>query len=543
MSENQELIIEVQKDSKIDTSSVLIFKGVKTIPVYILCQNSIVKYPQINLKRLINNQYSNEEINLIKNSPLKFDFNSYYIKQLHINKKDIYIVNDKFLLNRGFNISNIASNINYYLHNGKIILWFINEPSVLSIENNKKEYLSINQKVSTKNNNIDNFYLFFSLCWEVKLFISSLNNLKKQFLDLSNINNIDLYLSQNQLDFQPVYLIETDILKYVLNSFYYSYFTQFQNFDETLKKDIIKRSIILPDFSILQSKVQIVSQDKINDNIKYSFVNEKFCKNMGLASGKYIYFKGLVFINQKNVYLYYNNPKNLLKILNYNNNSFKISKIKNDVNNINNFSINNNIQETKINVNNKTNYVYNINNANNPNNANNNYENIMKVLNEERRKNNNLIEDNYELKEKLKIEKENNVKLQDEIVKLKKTISQQKGLTKTEKLQQIVDSQQKEINNLQQKLNNNISSLIPGPKDYVINIKSIDNKVNYRINCKNIDIFVKIEGILYNEFPYLKDYNTYFMNREKIVKRFKTLDENKIKNEDYVLLCFFKENM
>lgn len=543
MSENQELIIEVQKDSKIDTSSVLIFKGVKTIPVYILCQNSIVKYPQINLKRLINNQYSNEEINLIKNSPLKFDFNSYYIKQLHINKKDIYIVNDKFLLNRGFNISNIASNINYYLHNGKIILWFINEPSVLSIENNKKEYLSISQEVSTKNNNIDNFYLFFSLCWEVKLFISSLNNLKKQFLDLSNINNIDLYLSQNQLDFQPVYLIETDILKYVLNSFYYSYFTQFQNFDETLKKDIIKRSIILPDFSILQSKVQIVSQDKINDNIKYSFVNEKFCKNMGLASGKYIYFKGLVFINQKNVYLYYNNPKNLLKILNYNNNSFKISKIKNDVNNINNFSINNNIQETKINVNNKTNYVYNINNANNPNNANNNYENIMKVLNEERRKNNNLIEDNYELKEKLKIEKENNVKLQDEIVKLKKTISQQKGLTKTEKLQQIVDSQQKEINNLQQKLNNNISSLIPGPKDYVINIKSIDNKVNYRINCKNIDIFVKIEGILYNEFPYLKDYNTYFMNREKIVKRFKTLDENKIKNEDYVLLCFFKENM
>ena len=67
--------------------------------------------------------------------------------------------------------------------------------------------------------------------------------------------------------------------------------------------------------------------------------------------------------------------------------------------------------------------------------------------------------------------------------------------------------------------------------------------MNYRINCKNIDIFVKIEGILYNEFPYLKDYNTYFMNREKIVKRFKTVDENKIKNEDYVLLCFFKENM
>ena len=358
MSENQELIIEVQKDSKIDISSVLIFKGVKTIPVYILCQNSIVKYPQINLKRFINNEYSNEEINLIKKSPLKFDFNSYYIKQLHIDKKDIYIVNDKFLLNRGFNISNITSNINYYLHNGKIILWFINEPSVLSIENNKKKYLSISQTVSTKNNKIDNFYSFFLLCWDVKLFISSLNNLinlKNQFLDLSNINNIELYLSQNQLDFQPVYLIETDNLKYVLNSFYYSYFTQFQNFDETLKKDIIKRSIRLPDFSILQSKVQIVSQDKINDNIKYSFVNEKFCKNMELASGKYIYFKGLVFINQENVYLYYNNPKNLLIILNYNNNSFNISKNKNGVNNINNI--------------------------NNANNANNNYENIMKELN------------------------------------------------------------------------------------------------------------------------------------------------------------------
>ena len=67
--------------------------------------------------------------------------------------------------------------------------------------------------------------------------------------------------------------------------------------------------------------------------------------------------------------------------------------------------------------------------------------------------------------------------------------------------------------------------------------------MNYPISCKNTDIFVEIEGKLYNIFPELKDCNTYFMIRSKIVKRFKTLDENKIKNGDCVFLCYFNDNI
>ena len=59
---------------------------------------------------------------------------------------------------------------------------------------------------------------------------------------------------------------------------------------------------------------------------------------------------------------------------------------------------------------------------------------------------------------------------------------------------------------------------------------------NCSLVCKNTDLFVRLEERLYNDFPQFKNYETYFEKNTKIIKRFKTLDENEIKNKDVISL-------
>ena len=64
---------------------------------------------------------------------------------------------------------------------------------------------------------------------------------------------------------------------------------------------------------------------------------------------------------------------------------------------------------------------------------------------------------------------------------------------------------------------------------------------HYAVVCKNTDLFIRLEEKLYNEYPDFKNYETYFEVKTKRIKRFKTLDENKIKNGD-VINIFIVEN-
>ena len=64
---------------------------------------------------------------------------------------------------------------------------------------------------------------------------------------------------------------------------------------------------------------------------------------------------------------------------------------------------------------------------------------------------------------------------------------------------------------------------------------------HYAVVCKNTDLFVRLEEKLYNDYPQFKNYETYFEVKTKRIKRFKTLDENKIKNGD-IINVFIVEN-
>ena len=96
-----------------------------------------------------------------------------------------------------------------------------------------------------------------------------------------------------------------------------------------------------------------------------------------------------------------------------------------------------------------------------------------------------------------------------------------------------------EINNL--KLNNNKENeTIKKDELLSIQIKSIDQKVDTSFACKNSDLFVRIEEMLYDEFPEYKDLNTFFTVNGRFIKRFRSLQENEIKNKDKILLSIYE---
>ena len=74
----------------------------------------------------------------------------------------------------------------------------------------------------------------------------------------------------------------------------------------------------------------------------------------------------------------------------------------------------------------------------------------------------------------------------------------------------------------------------------IIQIKSVDQKVDMACACKKTDIFARIEEKLYNEYPEFKDLNTYYTVGGRMVKRFRNMQENNIKNNDKILLNIYE---
>lgn len=151
------------------------------------------------------------------------------------------------------------------------------------------------------------------------------------------------------------------------------------------------------------------------------------------------------------------------------------------------------------------------------------------------------------------------MELSDEKDKVKQLMNTNKSLKDIEKiLEDELNKEREKFNDLQKKFNdlkkevnknlnmhnssNGIESLNPGEKAIAINFSSINQKIsNFCLVCKNTDIFVKLEEKLYNEYPEYKDIETYFMANGNKIKRFKTLEENKINNGNNIVLHIYEE--
>ena len=191
-----------------------------------------------------------------------------------------------------------------------------------NINNNKN--LNINNVLESNNNKLDyNYLLLFENYKKFNKKILSLED--RNIEDISN--TIDICISANILTALPVFIIENEKFNYCLNLLNFNIYSQIEKTDEQNKKEELKRKISKPNFSLINTNFEILSLEKVNSNITYSFVDEEFCKGIKIPDEKYKPFKALLFCNKKKLFLYFENEKELFNI-NYNNNdnSFQLSK-------------------------------------------------------------------------------------------------------------------------------------------------------------------------------------------------------------------------
>ena len=175
----------------------------------------------------------------------------------------------------------------------------------------------------------------------------------------------------------------------------------------------------------------------------------------------------------------------------------------------------------------------------------NNNENIEKLLIEERDKNKIL---NDKIKDLVNI-----------IIKLK-----EENLDMKKKFEDVYNNLNEKLNNLEKEIKeknleiqnyilmikkikesrNEISSFVPG-KEEILSVlfmtQGNQDIINYSMACKNTDLFVRLEERLYEDYPKYKNYETLFLVNTRKILRFKTLEENKIKNNDIISLFFNEE--
>ena len=83
--------------------------------------------------------------------------------------------------------------------------------------------------------------------------------------------------------------------------------------------------------------------------------------------------------------------------------------------------------------------------------------------------------------------------------------------------------------------------LKPGEKIIAINFQSTKQDIHKPMACKNTDLISRLEENLYNDYPQYKELNTYLTCNGNIIKRFKSLDENGIKDGNSIVVNIYGE--
>ena len=99
---------------------------------------------------------------------------------------------------------------------------------------------------------------------------------------------------------------------------------------------------------------------------------------------------------------------------------------------------------------------------------------------------------------------------------------------------------EKELKEIKSKLPFDLSD---GEHLMTIIFNSMNQKIHYSFICKNTDKFSRLEGLLYDieDQQEFKETDNYFLVRGKKIKRYKTLEENNIKNSDVITLVRLDE--
>ena len=69
--------------------------------------------------------------------------------------------------------------------------------------------------------------------------------------------------------------------------------------------------------------------------------------------------------------------------------------------------------------------------------------------------------------------------------------------------------------------------------------QSINESINYAFICKNTDRFNNIENMLYDKYPEYLDTENYFTVNGIKINKSRTMEQNKIKYSDIIILNIY----
>ena len=159
----------------------------------------------------------------------------------------------------------------------------------------------------------------------------------------------------------------------------------------------------------------------------------------------------------------------------------------------------------------------------------------LKEKNEElKKKNEDMNEKIYNLKKENRELNKKNEFLNKKINNLNK---ENRELNKTnEILNEKINNLNQENIELKEKLNKYVLILEKDEKLMSIIISSKDEKLSCSLLCKNNNTINEIEEEFYKEFPEYSKTKNIFSYKGKIINKFETLQKNKIKNGDILIL-------
>jgi len=144
--------------------------------------------------------------------------------------------------------------------------------------------------------------------------------------------------------------------------------------------------------------------------------------------------------------------------------------------------------------------------------------------------------------EQLRKELDNEIKKYNN---LKKQIEEEKSLrmtygkeTKESYIETIIEKDKK-IRELELKISRFPFILEEGEVLMSIIFISSDQNLHYSVICKNTDEFYKIESQLYKKYPEYTENENFFILNGKKINRYKTLEQNGVKNNDIIILNEF----
>ena len=117
-------------------------------------------------------------------------------------------------------------------------------------------------------------------------------------------------------------------------------------------------------------------------------------------------------------------------------------------------------------------------------------------------------------------------------------VTQQENNNMIQKLNDLIKTKDKIINDLQLQLQNsgNKNKNVNFGDIIVVNFLTTDQLLYCGILCLKTETFAEVEERLYQMYPKYRERNNNFLAKGNVVTRFKTISENKIQNQDKVQL-------